>query len=193
VVKALDSIEDDWNALLTAAWASIGVTAGGWLYDDFDDTDAEEALLIAAILAALRDRAKGISDTTRQRLTAALDGADDPQAAIGGLYDHWTGEDDSEEESRSDSVAWDLTVGAWGAGMLLAGQQAEANGLSATRTWTTVGDDKVRDAHAEAEGQTISMSESYSVGGEDLQYPGDPSGSPANTYNCRCGEDYSIE
>lgn len=43
-----------------------------------------------------------------------------------------------------------------------------------------------RDAHAEADGQVVGANEAYSVGGESLDYPGDPSGSPENVINCQC-------
>ena len=47
-------------------------------------------------------------------------------------------------------------------------------------------DSKVRDDHAEADGQEVGMDEAFDVGGEQLMYPGDPAGSAGNTINCRC-------
>jgi hypothetical protein len=32
----------------------------------------------------------------------------------------------------------------------------------------------------------VNQSDTFSVGGEQLQFPGDPKGSPENTINCRC-------
>lgn len=43
-----------------------------------------------------------------------------------------------------------------------------------------------RDAHAEADGQVTNVGEPFIVGGEQLDYPGDPSGSPENIINCQC-------
>lgn len=43
-----------------------------------------------------------------------------------------------------------------------------------------------RDAHAEADGQVREVDETFTVGGESLEYPGDPSGSAGNTINCQC-------
>ena len=58
---------------------------------------------------------------------------------------------------------------------------------SATSTWNTVGDDRVRDAHADdGEGQTVPAGQPFLVGGEELMYPGDPAGSDWNIMNCRC-------
>jgi len=43
-----------------------------------------------------------------------------------------------------------------------------------------------RDAHAAADGQIVGVHESFTVDGESLEYPGDPSGSAGNTINCQC-------
>jgi len=54
------------------------------------------------------------------------------------------------------------------------------------KRWVTRHDDKVRPTHAAAEGQTVPIAAAFIVGGEALKYPGDPTGSPGETYNCRC-------
>lgn len=56
----------------------------------------------------------------------------------------------------------------------------------ATQTWNTMADDSVRPDHADADGQTVALNTPFSVGGEDLMCPGDPSGSDEQTINCRC-------
>jgi hypothetical protein len=43
-----------------------------------------------------------------------------------------------------------------------------------------------RIAHVLADGQLRKPGEAFEVGGEKLQYPRDPSGSPENTINCTC-------
>lgn len=60
------------------------------------------------------------------------------------------------------------------------------------KEWITVGDDKVRPAHADADGQTVEVDEPYTVGGELLMYPADESlgASAENTINCRCSSQY---
>ena len=47
-------------------------------------------------------------------------------------------------------------------------------------------DERVRDDHADADGQVVAMGAHFEVGGESLLYPGDPDGSPENVINCRC-------
>jgi hypothetical protein len=43
-----------------------------------------------------------------------------------------------------------------------------------------------RDAHMAADHQVVAVDDSFDVGGESLDYPGDPSGSPENVINCQC-------
>lgn len=52
--------------------------------------------------------------------------------------------------------------------------------------WLATKDDRTRDDHAEADGQIVNMGAAFYVGGEWLDFPGDPNGSPENTINCRC-------
>ena len=67
------------------------------------------------------------------------------------------------------------------------GQQEtyKAEGVQ-SKEWMAVQDDRTRDDHADADGQVVKMDEAFDVGGEDLDYPGDPDGSAENVINCRC-------
>jgi SPP1 gp7 family putative phage head morphogenesis protein len=62
----------------------------------------------------------------------------------------------------------------------------EQSGVVEKKEWLATMDERVRDAHAEADGQIVGMDEPFVVGGEALEYPGDPAGSPENVINCRC-------
>ena len=68
------------------------------------------------------------------------------------------------------------------------GKQGEKLGFKMKREWVSTGDDRTRDAHADANGQQVDMDEPFTVGGEQLMYPGDTSlgASAGNTINCRC-------
>lgn len=59
-------------------------------------------------------------------------------------------------------------------------------GYSITKVWISQKDEKVRDAHARADGQEVDIDRPFYVNGEALMYPADMSGSPANIINCRC-------
>jgi hypothetical protein len=63
---------------------------------------------------------------------------------------------------------------------------AETTGLNLMREWAAAEDERTRESHADADGQIVGMNEPFEVGGEELNFPGDPSGSPENIINCRC-------
>jgi phage-related minor tail protein len=63
---------------------------------------------------------------------------------------------------------------------------AAEGGNTVTRWWTTMGDDRVREDHVDADGTSATGDNPFIVGGESLMYPGDPNGSEAETANCRC-------
>ena len=69
---------------------------------------------------------------------------------------------------------------------------AKATGLELTKSWLSTPDNRTRADHEEADGQTTALDEPYTVGGEQLMYPGDVSmgASAANVVNCRCTEVY---
>lgn len=71
-------------------------------------------------------------------------------------------------------------------------QQGVAD-IEAIKTWVTMGDDKVRETHVEADGQEQPVDQPFIVDGELLMNPGDPSlgASPGNIINCRCTAQYS--
>jgi uncharacterized protein with gpF-like domain len=61
------------------------------------------------------------------------------------------------------------------------------------KVWISALAGESRDAHIAADGQTVGINEPFIVDGEDLQYPGDPAGSPGNTINCLCSMYYEIK
>jgi hypothetical protein len=52
--------------------------------------------------------------------------------------------------------------------------------------WVTMHDDKVRETHAEVDGQRVPAGQEFTVGGQQMPYPGFPVGDPALWINCRC-------
>lgn len=56
-------------------------------------------------------------------------------------------------------------------------------GIVQTKQWVATPDDRTRDSHAEIDGETVGLDETFSNG---LAYPGDPSGDADEVVNCRC-------
>ena len=63
------------------------------------------------------------------------------------------------------------------------------------KEWITVGDDRVRPAHAAVDSDQVDADQPFRVMGEELMYPGDTSlgASAANVVNCRCSVSYDVE
>lgn len=76
---------------------------------------------------------------------------------------------------------------AWQNGTLAAALYYEpATGPGWTKTWHTELDGRERASHKRADGQTRRLADTFQVGGNNLMYPGDPTGSADEVINCRC-------
>lgn len=75
-----------------------------------------------------------------------------------------------------------------------AGALAEVRTLNpdASKEWMATKDSRTREWHREADGETVLLSGTFTVGPDELDYPGDPTGSAANVINCRCTTAYHI-
>ena len=84
-------------------------------------------------------------------------------------------------------TAW-LSNAAINAGTMAAGleSQTDPDQPDMVKTWITMHDDRVREAHADVDGITVPIDEKFFVGGVLMSHPGDPSAPPDLTINCRC-------
>lgn len=61
------------------------------------------------------------------------------------------------------------------------------------KRWVSVHDNRTRHAHLSADGQTVDSNAFFTVGGEQMEFPGDPEASGEQTINCRCfSEDVAV-
>lgn len=70
---------------------------------------------------------------------------------------------------------------------------ADATGLELKRRWLAALDAATRETHVAADGQIRDKTTPFDVGGAKLLRPGDPSGPPEETINCRCVVDFLTE
>lgn len=71
-------------------------------------------------------------------------------------------------------------------------RQAEQDlGVKMNKEWAATKDDRTRPEHLDADGQQVGLDEKFTVGGEEMDRPGDPSASADQLVNCRCGLVYS--
>lgn len=89
----------------------------------------------------------------------------------------------------SDSTAIQLArtdlIGTANASSIAAARMVFA-GQDVNKRWLATPDDRTRPTHREANGQTVPMDQPFNVGGDLLDYPGDPDGSDGEVCNCRC-------
>lgn len=84
--------------------------------------------------------------------------------------------------------------------ILLSEEDVIADGVvlkpeNVTKTWSAILDNHTREAHIEADDQTVDEEEPFIVDGEKLMFPGDTSmgASLENVINCRCNTVRAIE
>lgn len=87
--------------------------------------------------------------------------------------------------SRASAIrtARTAVTGAQNAGRMDTYAAAEAMGISLKKRWLATLDGRTRHSHAMLDGETIPNDETFSNG---CRFPGDPQGTPAEVYNCRC-------
>jgi HK97 family phage portal protein len=138
----------------------------------------------AAIEAVLKDFARKVNNTTFTQLTALFQEAEsngesiaEIQERLAAFYGGRKSDFETERIARTTMVAAD-NQGAIDA--------YEQSGEVAEKVWLATLDDRTRDAHIQAHGQKVALNETFTVGGEELRFPGDPNGSAGNVINCRC-------
>lgn len=121
----------------------------------------------------------GLNDTTRANLAATIEEAVANQETFSQLAARVREVFDGR---RANALTIARTETGWAYN--LAAREAWTEAGIGEKEWLTVGDEAVRDSHSacEAEG-AIPMSALFSNG---LAYPGDRSGDPSETINCRC-------
>jgi len=67
---------------------------------------------------------------------------------------------------------------------------AEASGLDLEKEWISANDERTREDHSRADGQTVGNREMFIVGGDALAYPGDMNGPAEQVIMCRCVAGY---
>ena len=87
--------------------------------------------------------------------------------------------------SRASAIraARTATTGAQNGGRQDSYNAAVKMGIKLKKEWMATLDDRTRVSHQELDGERVAPDKKFSNG---LMFPGDPSGAPAEVYNCRC-------
>jgi hypothetical protein len=98
----------------------------------------------------------------------------------------------SRQDNRVTAYADDAVNGAVELGKyLVVGSFFLANNEKINKTWHNVGDNKVRQTHIKADGQTVGFTEKFKVGGYEMRFPRDNIAQAKETARCRCSAVYS--
>ena len=90
-----------------------------------------------------------------------------------------------QEMNRTQAIrsARTIVTGAENKGRQDSYARAEADGIILQKEWIATNDGRTRHSHARLDGAIVDQDKKFNNG---LMYPGDPSGRPEETWNCRC-------
>jgi SPP1 gp7 family putative phage head morphogenesis protein len=151
---------------------------------DFKSTNARAA----SYISRQTNRAlANTSATTRELLNERM--ADAAGESMEGLIAVVRGVFDDRRENAV-TIARTESASAFNAANLEAWKQTD--GAVTGKRWVAVDDENTRPEHREADGQAVGLDDGFQVGGELLQFPGDPDASPELSINCRCAVDFVL-
>lgn len=159
------ALQDLLEGLATATAKVLGAQTANSLGGTFDVAEMAEWIRDNAATSAQR-----INTTTLDQLATALEDADDPAAAITGVYDTLAG-------SRTNQIAGTRVTVVGGLAQRTAARQSGAT----TKTWVT--GPNPRADHAGMAGETVPLGRPFSNG---MDGPGDPSGGADEVAGCNC-------
>jgi uncharacterized protein with gpF-like domain len=163
------------------------------------DPNPEDLLTDEELSSIVRDyaranaaqKAKMIGETTRTRIQRAV-----AEGVEGGMSVPEIADLIEEKtygvinEYRAELISRTETHAAMQYGSI---EAAKSTDMMKTKTWLSGQDERVRDDHAEMDGQTVGIDEEFDGPCEGMSYPGDPSGPAEEVINCRCVLIYSTE
>lgn len=193
---------ESWYANLFVTWYSLGLLHWEeWI--DTNDLEPEPAGY-AAWESVLRENISRINETTAEQMAQMVVfaelygwGIEQMQERMIELFNQWEFGEQPDQPDDETVLDW-YTPGAplYRAEIINGVLQTQAAGIAsqlytqqarfALKVWASVMDGRERPAHHAAHMQTVPVQMPFIVGGEYLQYPGDPRGSMWNIANCRC-------
>ena len=139
---------------------------------------------------AVRRKITSISDTTRARIVSLVDQGYRNGAGVAeiarGIRDRIPGM----SQLRGALIARTETHGAANYGADVA---ARETGLNIRKEWVSAADERTRESHAAADGQTVGMDDAFDIGGVSMMFPGDPSAPVEEIANCRCAVAHVVD
>jgi HK97 family phage portal protein len=180
-----EQTREQLDAFMHGVWEGAGARVAEGLGVSFDVFDQR---VLDAMEARAVELASQVTETTRRAIdsqllqVAAEEGwsIDDAADALRSTFTDLSG-------WRAEAIARTEVVGGYNAASNIA---ASSSGVVVARSWLTAEDERVRESHAAQNGQKLTDPGARYRNG--LRFPGDPSGSPGETVNCRCVELFDV-
>lgn len=134
------------------------------------------------------NRVVGITQTTINRVRTIMQTGIEMGLSVPDIASRLAAENPAVNLRRATVIARTEVISASNLGSL---EGARSTGLPLKKQWISTSDDRTREDHVFADGQTAeSIDSPFNVAGDELAFPGDPSGNPGNVINCRCTQAY---
>jgi len=195
--RAIKKLTPEWEKMITAILVTLVRDFGDRIADDlgaqpksmtpsevkwrFDPFSAASRLWIERHGA---ETVKSIIDTNLADVRAVILMGKEENLLIPQIAERLKAFYDDRSEYKAMRVARTEVSAAAGFGQR---EAAEQSGIVQAKRWISSRDDRVRDSHQALDGEERQLDEAYSNG---LMFPGDPSGDPAESIQCRCAEQY---
>jgi len=176
--ETADAAEPLYSGVAASALSRLADRLG--IAFDIEAPDVQEF-----IQARANQLAGQVTDTTYQAIKDALAAGTEAGESIQQIAQRVSDVFDQADAVRAETIARTEVGAAYGASTRL-GVSTAPDDVVGGMQWIATRDGRTRDDHADADGQVITTDGFFDVGGEQLAYPGDPSGSPENVVNCRC-------
>jgi HK97 family phage portal protein len=177
--------EDAARPALTAAAAAAAAQTASDLTGDDETHPGARAAVIAAVVALAGRSAR----RQGERLAAVLNLADQAGEALAVIVEKiraWAARLKRWARSLAAHLITAIVEGSSQAEVVALAQAGIIDPEQVEQTWVTRRDERVRETHEDADGQTVSLGAPFIVGRALLRYPGDPAGPPEEIANCRC-------
>lgn len=135
------------------------------------------------LLRAVGDR---LAETARRELGAGVDAGEDMEQLRARLREAFAREGAQLGDMREERIARTEAGRAWNTATLGAAQAVTGPDKPVVKQWVTRRDSRVREDHADANGQLRLIDEPFTVGGHEMSAPHDPTAPASQVVNCRC-------
>ena len=182
-IEVVASARGGVGRVLLAEFAADGIT--------FDIDTVLDPELIGAVA---RVGAFGLEDVMREIIRDVLLDAATGGWSVGDAADEVVYKTERLAPHTANAIARTDLNGLSNGGSLKAAQQALAKHPEPVyKTWLATPDERTRESHIEADGQTVALNENFQVGGFPMPYPGYPLAPAEEVINCRCTITYTSD